>query len=341
MDRREDPPMNAAATAPATTMRRASVDEFTAYRRDGYLIVRGLVPASDIAALTRHTEDLMAGRLPPPEPGEIPIPPPPAHLSAIDRAQHYLRLHMLHRRLRLHEQWLLHPRVLDVLQGLVGPDVLALQSMLFLKPPGAPGQGWHQDTHYIPTLPDTLIGAWIAVDDCDERNGAMWIARGSHVEPVYPPATDNGFGTHGDTILGGLKRQAAQPSEIDDAKNDLAPIAGRYPQELAACRAGDAIFFHGHILHRSKSNVTTDRFRRSFVGHYCNARSFTDWGTAMERSNAHAAPIVDPATGMTNASHILARGDTHLPFAQPTFGTACAALLSPAERRAARAAVIA
>ena len=36
---------------------------------------------------------------------------------------------------------------------------------------------------------------------------------------------------------------------------------------------------------------------------------------------------------MTNGSHILARGDTHLPFALPRFGTPCAALLPPEERR--------
>ena len=37
---------------------------------------------------------------------------------------------------------------------------------------------------------------------------------------------------------------------------------------------------------------------------------------------------------MSNSYHILARGDTHLPFAQPLFGTPCAAQLPPAERRA-------
>jgi len=36
---------------------------------------------------------------------------------------------------------------------------------------------------------------------------------------------------------------------------------------------------------------------------------------------------------MTNGAHVLARGDTHLPFAQPRFGTFCAALLSPDQRR--------
>jgi hypothetical protein len=43
------------------------------------------------------------------------------------------------------------------------------------------------------------------------------------------------------------------------------------------------------------------------VNHYCNARSFTTWVGG-------------------NAGHILARGNTHLPFAKPRFGTPCAAL---------------
>ena len=51
-----------------------------------------------------------------------------------------LRIHMLHRRLEIHERYLLHPRVVDVVAGLVGPDVLALQTMLFVKGPGSPGR---------------------------------------------------------------------------------------------------------------------------------------------------------------------------------------------------------
>ena len=68
------------------------------------------------------------------------------------------------------------------------------------------------------------------------------------------------------------------------------------------------------------------------MSHYCNARSFTQWGADVQ-DTVFGAPTVDPLTGMTNGSHILARGDTHLPFALPKFGTPCAALLSPEQRR--------
>lgn len=305
-----------------------SIDEYRRFRRDGYVVIPGLVPAADIAELKAHTEDLMQGRLPqqqPDTPEADRLPLPAAHLSPLEKAQFVARIHMLHRKLPLHERYLLHPRVLDALETLIGPDILALQTMLFLKPPGSQGQGWHQDTFYIPTHPDTLCGAWIAIDPCDEYNGAMWMAPGSQVEPVYPPKAEPWYG---DRQLKGVP-EVAHVSDNDEAKNELAPVAQHYQQVLVPASPGDVVFFHGHILHRSKTNVTTDRFRRAFVSHYCNARSFTQWGAI----TGPGAPRQDPVTLLSSSSHILARGDTHLPYAQPRFGTPCAALEDPVARR--------
>lgn len=310
-----------------------SVDEYITFRRQGFLVVRGLVSPSEVDELRQHTEDLMQGQLPEQttslelgnhENGVSTqtLAAPPEYLSPAEKAEYFLRIHMLHRQLELHERYLLHPGILDVLQALIGPDLLALQTMLFLKGPGKPGQGWHQDSYYIPTHPDSLCGAWIAIDDCDELNGAMWFATGSQHEPVYPPDGGYGFGDHN---LAGLQGVSGV-SNPNDEENDLARIADRYPQLLVPAKAGDVVFFAGHVLHRSKKNWTTDRFRRSFVGHYCNARSFTQW-------NDGDGSDSDPDTLMANHRHILARGDTHLPFAQPRFGTHCAALLSADERR--------
>jgi phytanoyl-CoA hydroxylase len=318
---------------------RVSVDEYIAFRKSGFLVVSGLLSPDDVAELRQHTEDLMQGRLPE-QTREMSVrdesasgvatqglEAPPAHLTPDEKAQYFLRIHMLHRQLELHERYLLHPRVLDVLEVIIGPDVLALQSMLFLKPPGKPGQGWHQDSYYIPTHPDTLCGAWIAIDDTDEMNGAMWMAKGSNVEPVYPPRDGYGFGDtqiHDISSVGGI-------SDPDDANNELSPLADKYDQVLVSAKAGDVVFFGGHIFHRSKKNFSTDRMRRSFVGHYCNARSFTQWGVD-ENSTIQIDPYFG-GTDITNGSHVLARGDTHLPFAKPKFGTFCAALLPAEERR--------
>lgn len=333
-----------------------SVEEYARFKRDGFLIVRNLVSPEDIIELRQHTEDLMQGKLPEQQGRQMAhrdsskdggvtvqgLESPPDHLSPEEKAQFFLRIHMLHRKLELHERYMLHPRVLDVLEVLIGPDVLALQTMLFLKPPGKPGQGWHQDSYYIPTLPDSLCGAWIAIDDADEQNGAIWFAKGSGHEPIYPPCPDVGYG-FGDKIVGDIQ-YVKGVSDPDDENNTLTGVAGKYDQVLSIMKAGDVAYFNGHVLHRSKKNWTTDRYRRSFVGHYCNARSFTQWGaddrnyaadqSSTELPDVHRAPIVDQTTGMTNASHILARGDTHLLFAVPRFGTPCAALLPPEVRSA-------
>ncbi len=320
-----------------------TVDQYRAFRRDGFLVVRGLVGPDEIRELREHTEDLMQGRLPEQNRSMADrdvhgdsgvsvqdLEAPPAHLSPTEKAQYFLRLHMLHRRLELHERYLLHPRVLDVLEVLIGPDVLALQTMLFLKPPGKPGQGWHQDSYYIPSVPDTLCGAWIAIDPCDEQNGAMWFAKGSGAEPIYPPCPEIPYG-FGDKLVGDIT-YVKGVSDPDDEHNMLTQVADRYDQVLVCANPGDVVFFNGHVLHRSKKNCTPDRFRRSFVSHYCNARSFTQWG-ADDPAHSAVAQVRDEATGMTNASHILACGDTHLPFAQPRFGSPCAATLEPSERR--------
>ena len=334
------------SAAPRTDRYRVSVDEYTRFRRDGFLVVRNLVSAEEVAELRQHTEDLMQGRLPeqrghtmaqrdPSKDHGVTVQgleSPPEHLSPEEKAQFFLRIHMLHRKLELHERYLLQPRVLDVLEVLIGPDVLALQTMLFLKPPGKPGQGWHQDSYYIPTLPDTLCGAWIAIDECDERNGAMWFAKGSQNEPVYPPCPEVSYG-FGDKLVNDIT-YVTGVSDTDDEKNMLSRVADKYDQVLVCAKPGDVVFFGGHVLHRSKKNWTTDRFRRSFVSHYCNARSFTQWGADDHPETAGSVATRDPVTGMTNGSHILARGDSHLPFAQPRFGTPCAATL-PADERAA------
>jgi ectoine hydroxylase-related dioxygenase (phytanoyl-CoA dioxygenase family) len=246
-----------------------TVDQYVSYRERGYLIVPGVLAGDEVQELLDHTANEDA-----------------------------LRIHMLHRTDPVHERYLLHPRIVDVVAGLVGPDVLALQTMLFVKGPGSPGQGYHQDSYHIITQPDTLIGAWVALDRADEENGCVWITAGSQHEPVYPDA-DHTRGHGGDTHLADVF-EVAGADDPDEARNGLAAVAAKYAgrEVPAVLEPGDAVFFGGHVLHRSHANRSATRSRRAFVGHYCNARSYVPWEGG-------------------NAAHILARGGTHLDFATP------------------------
>ncbi|MBI3970730.1 MAG: phytanoyl-CoA dioxygenase family protein [Chloroflexi bacterium] len=284
---------------------RVSVGEYVGFHEAGFLLMKGLLTKEEVDEIKQHSEDLLYGRVQVPS-----LPPPDPNMTPEDIERRFLRIHMLHRHLEFHERYLLHPRVLDVVEALIGPDVMAMQTMFFIKAPGGAGQGYHQDSYYIPTYPDTLCGAWIAVDRADEENGCVWFTPGSQHEPIYP-TEDRARQNHSNLADLTVVRNVSHP---DTEVNTLARIAEKYPgrEVPGIAEPGDVLFFGGHILHRSHQNRSQDRFRRAFVSHYANARAFTMWGSKNRR---------EPA----NHLHLLARGWTHLPFAVPRFGTPCAA----------------
>lgn len=176
-------------------------------------------------------------------------------------------------------------------------------------------QRYHQDSYYIPTLPNTLLAAWVAISEATEENGCLWFRVGSQSEPLYPQP-ENPYTHVSRTLEGVFDNETA--SVDDTSKNQLAGIADRYPEVSCPAKPGDAIFFYGNILHRSHANNGISS-RRAFAGHYCDARSFVPWNAGegwegMEKGKE------------ANGYHILARGDSHLPFAKPRFGTPCAAI---------------
>ena len=286
---------------------RVNVDQYRGFHAQGFLVVKGLVPQNDIDEMNNHMDNLLAGR------EQIEGSKMMKTFGiAPKKPEEWLRVHMLHRLSTIHERFMLHPRILDVLEAIIGPDVLALQTMLFFKQPGQSGQGYHQDSYYIPTFPDTLCGAWLALTHANKENGCLWFTVGSQNEPIYPDPSGIGAAlTSNFSDLGTIENASA----TDETANGLLRIANKYPGKEVAVEAepGDVVFFAGHILHRSHTNHS-DQPRRSFVGHYCNARSIVPWN--------HGEPWEGESA---NYLHILARGNTHLPYAQPKFGTPCAA----------------
>jgi phytanoyl-CoA dioxygenase PhyH len=103
---------------------RDSVEEYVSFHKQGFLLVPILVPREDAQELIDHMNNLLAGR------ETIPgIAVPSFRQSPQEKLQYWLRVHMLHWGLPIHE------RFLDVLEALISPDVIALQSMLFFKQP--------------------------------------------------------------------------------------------------------------------------------------------------------------------------------------------------------------
>jgi len=284
---------------------RVSVQEYVTFHEQGFLVVRGLISPEEVEELRQHTEDLIYGRI------EVPgLEPPPPGASVAEIERRYLRIHMLHRQLEIHERYLLHPRILDVLEALIGPDVMAMQTMLFIKPPGGAGQGYHQDSYYIPTYPDTLCGAWLAIDRADEENGCLWFTVGSQHEPIYP--TEDRL-TQNHSNLRDLM-VVENVSHMDEKLNTLSRIAAKSRTTGAPATAARGRGVCSRAPSRPPPPPPTQKTPSpgASAGLYANAPSCARGGSPNRR---------EPA----NHLHILARGWTHLPFALPRFGTPCAA----------------
>lgn len=74
-----------------------------------------------------------------------------------------------------------HPEILDMVEQLIGPDIVLWGSQLFCKPAGnGLAVPWHQDGQYWPLDPLATVTVRIAFEDSTPENGCMRYVPGSH-----------------------------------------------------------------------------------------------------------------------------------------------------------------
>lgn len=158
-------------------------------------------------------------------------------------------------------QVLRHPRLLDVIESMIGPEIYSNPVQhVRLKPPEHlvpkdPSTGqvqlgatpWHQDNGVVTEDADEtdIITVWFPLTDVNEENGCLVVGPRSHKQGLLPhcPASRNvpaGFGLH-------------VPDQLFD------PSAG-LPLPM---KRGSALFMHRRTLHASLPNVS-DHIRWSF-----------------------------------------------------------------------------
>lgn len=171
----------------------------------------------------------------------------------------YLCIHFPHKVSTAAREAVTNPRIVEGLTAVIGPNVKAMQSMLFIKSEGKPGQAWHQDEYFIPTRDRSLTAVWIALDDATVENGCLWVLPGSHRRGVlYPthPQTDPRFDC------------TVEAYEFPYGDDEAVPV------EIPA---GTALIFNGYLLHRSLENSGRHGYRRALANHYMSAESLLPW----------------------------------------------------------------
>lgn len=224
------------------------------YKDQGYLVVPDLLDADSINALKKETAEIFRGNR-----GDIDGLLDPEDLPDAELLKKYIAIHFPHKISALINTYLFNAKVIEILQGIVSPNLKCMQSILFVKAPGKAGQSWHQDEYYIPTRDKSLVGAWIAIDDATIENGCLWIIPGSHKA---------GY------MINRVPNHSSEYQDVDSADTSGYDRSSMIPVEV---RAGSVVFFNGYTLHSSLRNKTTDCFRMALVNHYMSAESMLPW----------------------------------------------------------------
>jgi non-heme Fe2+,alpha-ketoglutarate-dependent halogenase len=130
-----------------------------------------------------------------------------------------------------------HPRVLDAVEGAIGPNLLVWGSDWFVKFPGdAAYISWHQDGAYWGLQPPQVTTAWIALSPSTLESGCMRVMPGTQKTQLPQRETY--------ALDNALSRGQEIALEVDESK------------AVALCLApGEMSLHHIGIAHGSKANT--------------------------------------------------------------------------------------
>ena len=199
------------------------------FDRDGFVHVRGLFQPDEVAALEADFDRIVAQLVSSGE--DVDATWDGGEAAKIAKAgDRILHTHNVQKYSRVWLNAFLNDRFLDVVEALIGPDIILHHSKLFQKPAeaGSPFP-MHQDWPYFPTLKDSMIAGIVHVSRATDEMGCLRVYPGSHK-------------------LGRVEGADGR------RQNDL---IDSYPIEKAQvieAEPGDVIFFHYFTLHGSMPN---------------------------------------------------------------------------------------
>jgi ectoine hydroxylase-related dioxygenase (phytanoyl-CoA dioxygenase family) len=135
-----------------------------------------------------------------------------------------------------------HPKIVDAIEDVIGPNILCWTTNFFIKEASNPGfVSWHQDSTYWGLDPDDVVTAWVAFTDVTPENGYMQFIPGSHRIDQLPHLDT----FHKDNLLSRGQEIAV---DVDKSKAIGIPL-----------KAGEMSLHHIKLVHGSDPNRSGDR----------------------------------------------------------------------------------
>jgi non-heme Fe2+,alpha-ketoglutarate-dependent halogenase len=174
-----------------------------------------------------------------------------------------------------------HPRILDAVEDLLGPNILCWGSSFFIKDAQDPAYvSWHQDSTYWGLEPHDVLTAWVALSDVPVASGAMRFLVGSHrFEQISHHDT-----FHTDNLL---SRGQVVDLDIDDEQVIDVPL-----------RAGEMSLHHVRLVHGSAPNLAADRrigFAIRYMAPHVRQMYGSDSATLVRGEDPYGHFVPEPA----------------------------------------------
>lgn len=135
-----------------------------------------------------------------------------------------------------------HPRLIEAVTPILGPDLLVWSGGLFIKEADSTHVvSWHQDLTYWGLDDAEEVTAWVALSPSNLDSGCMRFVPGSHRKQLMP---------HKDTF---------DPNNLLTRGQEIAVEVDDSDGVDVVLRTGQASLHHGHLFHASGPNRTGDR----------------------------------------------------------------------------------
>ena len=172
-----------------------------------------------------------------------------AHEAEHGRLQGPLR-HKSHLLFTWLDELIRHPAILDAVEGIIGPNILAWGSSFFTKEAQDPGfVSWHQDSTYWGLDPADIVTAWVALSESTAENGAMRVIPRTHkLDQIR----------HRDTFAEGNLLSRGQEIEVEVDQSQA---------RMLQLQPGEMSLHHVRLIHGSDPNPS-DRRRIGFAIRY-------------------------------------------------------------------------
>ena len=224
-----------------TCVKQVSPAQKAFYQDQGYLKFGRIFTADEMQTLGEHVDEMTANLPEGKRPEELDVP-------------HFADPWLF--------RYLCDPRVLDVMEGLLGPDLVLWSSHFIAKPKGnGKAVPWHTDGSYWNKRlkPMKVATLWLAVDESVVENGCMRVIPGTHSD---------------------VQRLLDEYEDVDPRgnvfssriKNELVDEASSVDLEL---QVGECHFHDAWTIHGSNPNFSAKR-RCGYTMRYMPASAFHD-----------------------------------------------------------------